>query len=487
MSVLSRQNRGQFLSIVVIAGVVALLVAFATGNLGGSSGHTVVAQFADAQSITKGNTVHIDGVTAGTVDSITLKKNTAYLKLHIDNGFWPIHTDASATVRPISLLGENYVDLSPGSASAPVMANGGVITVAHTSNAVNLQSVFDALNDPTSTAFGVLLTSLGQGMAGQGGNAADALKALSPALDNTTALTNLLDQQNKTLTALLDNLTPVTSALATNQGQTLDHLVSTANTTLGATATQASALGKDLQVLPSFLGSTTTAFDQLGTLSDQATPALQSLTPLTDNLAAVSEELNNFASAADPAIASLRPVLTSAHSFLQQTGPVVNTLRTSAPAQLSDSQSLIPLVQKGLTGGCSATDCPGLDNLFGFVRNWALATQNYDGLSHYFRFYGDLNPLTLLGLPGAAGTSTGNPISSLPVVGAASTPKTTAPSSTPAITNPVTSVTNTVGGLVNGLLGGSSSTTPTTAGGQSATGLSSGQESNLFGYLLGGM
>ncbi len=478
MRILNRQSRGQLVSMVVIAGAIALLAAFATGSLGGSSGHTIVAQFADAQSITKGNTVHVDGVTAGTVSKITLKRNTAYLTLHIDNGFWPIHTDATATVRPISLLGENYVDLQPGSASAPAMPDGGTITTAHTSNAVNLQSVLNALNDPTATAYGVLLTSLGQGLAGQGANAADALKALSPALDNTTALTNLLDTQNKTLTALLDNLTPVTSALATNQGQTLDHLVATTNNTLDATAAQASSLGRDLQVLPGFLGATTTAFNQLGTLSDQTTPSLQALSPLTDNLAAVSTELNNFSTAALPAITALQPVLASAQSFFQQTGPVVSTLQTSSSAGLADSKALIPLVQQGIAGGCSATDCQGLDNLFGFIENWSLATQNYDGLSHYFRFFGDLNLGTLAGVPGAGATgpqtSNAQTIPALPTI---------------ALPGPVTSITNglgsTVGGVLGGALGGSSAPKPTTTG-QSATGLSSGQESNLFGYLLGG-
>ena len=474
MSVLSRQNRGQLLSILVIAGLVSVLVAFATGNLGGSSGHTVVAQFADAQSITKGNTVHVDGVTAGTVTSIKLEKNTAYLTLHLDNGFWPIHRDASATVRPISLLGENYVDLKPGSASAPPLPDGGTITLAHTSNAVNLQTVLNALNDPTSTAFGVLLTSLGQGMAGQGANSADDLKALGPALDHNTSLTNLLDSQNKTLTSLLDNLTPVTHALATHQGQTLDHLVSTMNTTLGATATQAKALGQDLQVLPGFLDSTTNAFDHLGTLSDQATPALQSLTPLTDNLSAVSRELYAFSSAAQPAISSMQPVLASARNLFQQTGPVVNTLRTSAASGLTDSKALIPLVRQGITGGCSATDCVGLDNLFEFIKNWSLATQNYDGLSHYFRFFGDFNPRTLAGAPDAGGTQAAG-TGGLPAL----------PSPVSNLLKPVAPITNSLGGVLGGAAGGS--TTPTTTpAGPSATGLSPGQESNLFGYLMGG-
>jgi phospholipid/cholesterol/gamma-HCH transport system substrate-binding protein len=506
VSTFGRYRRGQLASVAAVAALVAVAVTVLTGTFRGPAGHTVIAEFADAQSITKGNTVHVDGVTAGTVTGIALRHNQAYLTLQLDRGFWPIHTDASATIRPISLLGENYVQLDPGTAAAPAMADGATITSAHTSSAVNLQSVLNAVNDPTATALGVVLTSLGQGMAGQGANAAAALKALSPALDNTTALTDLLDQQNQTLTSLIDQITPVTRALATGNGQTLDHLVSTATTTLGATAKQSQALGADLQSLPAFLHSTASAFTQLGVLSDQATPALRSLTPLTDNLAGVSLELRNFSDAADPAITSLQPVLAQADNLLAQTGPVIDDLRASAPSMQPDANALVPLVQQGLTGGCSATACPGLDNLFNFVKNWSLATQNYDGLSHYFRFFINLSTTPVSGIPGlssllgaATGTSpaapsaapagaapaAGSPLGSVlaPVTGAL-----------PAVTAPVNSLTNTIGTTLGGLLGaastpGSSPGSPPSAApgsGQSATGLSQGQEQSLFSYLLGG-
>lgn len=501
MSALSRIHRGQLVSIGVVAAVIGLGVAAATGSLSSSSGHTITAEFADAQSISKGNTVHVDGVTAGTVTSIRLVHNKAYLTLHLADGFWPIHADATADVRPVSLLGEDYVQLDPGSASAPVMANGGTIKAAHTTNSVNLQSVLDAINDPTSTALALLITTFGQGMAGQGGNSADDLKALAPALNNTTALTDLLDQQDKTLTQLLDQVTPVTRALTTDNGATLASLVKDSETTLAATSKQSTALGADLRELPTFLANTTTAFNQLGRLSDQATPALQALDPFTNNLVAFSGELKSFADAAQPAVADLTPVLNQVDNFLTQTGPVVTSLRASAPAMVPDAASLIPIVQQGFTGACTTTACPGLDNIFGFVRNWSLATQNYDGLSHYFRFFTNFSATPVSGLPGvgtllgALSTASTGPAAApaapaVPTVPAVTVPSTpvTVPS-TPLTLPSVPSLGQAISNGVAKVLGPVAPpvSTPAIGSGQSATGLSPTQEQNLFSYLLGGL
>ena len=493
MSVLSRTVRSQLAGLVVVGAVVALVAAYAAGVFGTSGGHTITADFADAEAISKGNTVHVDGVTAGTVTGITLSHNVAHLTLHLADGFWPVHTDATARVRPVSLLGEDYVDLDPGSPSAPAMHDGGTITTAHTSNAVNLQTVLDAVNDPTATGLALFITGLGQGMAGQGANGAADLKALAPALTDTTALAKLLDSQDTTLQTLLDQVTPVTDALAADKGHTLDALVGATTQTMSATSAQATALGADLRALPAFLDNTTTAFNQLGTLSDQATPALAALDPFTSQLSGFSADLNAFATAAAPAVTDLTPVLTRADQFFKATGPVVASLQGSAPSQLSDAAHLVPIVAQGLTGTCSNGDCPGLDDIFGFVRNWALATQNYDGLSHYFRFFTNFSNTPVSGLPGIGQL--------LGALGTAPAASSTAPASTPAPTivppvtvtppavqvpglppvslptvtlPPVTTPPLTVPGL------GAASTSG------SATGLTPSQEHNLFSYLLGG-
>jgi phospholipid/cholesterol/gamma-HCH transport system substrate-binding protein len=489
-------GRGRQLGAVVgVAAVIAVVISYVGGGLFHSgSGHTITAVFSDAQFIDTGNTVHVDGVTGGTVTKITLDHNKAYLTLHLDDGFWPIHTDATADVRPVSLLGEDYVDLNPGSAAKPVLPNGGIIKATNTTNATNLQSVLDTFNDPTSTALSVLISSLGQGLAGQGADASDAIKALAPALTDTNQLVGLLSQQNQLLTSVIDQVQPVTSALGVHQGKTLDDLVGTTDQLLGATAASQQALGSDLQKLPGFLAATTSSFDQLGGLADQATPALASITPITGSLPAITDELTNFADAAQPAAADLQPVLVAAHGVVTQASPVVTDLQAAGPATEADAASLVPITNS-LVGTCNGTDCTGLDNLFGFLRGWSLSTQNYDGLSHYFNFFTDVGD-SVGQLNTVVGGLTGTPVTAASTATPASTAPpaaTAAPVAVPSATNPLSGVgsavggvTNTVGGVVNNLLGGGSTASSSSSASPSATGLSPGQEQSLLGYLLGG-
>lgn len=476
MNRMSLKNRVvSAVSIAVAAGLVAL------GFLvlgGGRGGHTVVARFADAGFLQPGNTVRIGGVTAGSIEKLTVSNNVASVYLHLNPGFWPLHRNASAQVRPISLLGEEYVQVNPGSPSQPLMASGAVIPESRTSTSVNLQSILDSLNSPTSSSLALLVSALGQGMAGQGTNVAAAIRALQPALTNTNSLLKLLDQQNQLLSGMIANVKPVVAALDTHNGTDLSNLVSNTSSLLGATAAQDQALGRDVANLPPTLAAATSAFNQLGSLSGQATPAFQSITPLTSKLPAISTELSSFSRAADQAVTVLPSVLTQARSLIDNAAPVVQTLQTQAATGLSDVNSSIPIVQKNVAD---------LNNLFGFIKNWALATQDYDNVSHYFRFFANVSsysevgqlpvPVKLLepgGTPARKAASPAVKLPTLPLLGTGS--------------NPIATV-------LGGLLGGGQATSgskpgPTPASSSkslSATGLSSGQEQNLLGYLLGGI
>ncbi|HEY0398100.1 MAG TPA: MCE family protein, partial [Acidimicrobiia bacterium] len=78
---------------------------------GGGHGVTVKAVFADAGAILPGNDVKVDGVQAGLVKKVRLVGGKAELTLAVGGAFTPLHTDASAAIRPVSLLGERFVDL----------------------------------------------------------------------------------------------------------------------------------------------------------------------------------------------------------------------------------------------------------------------------------------------------------------------------------------------------------------------------------------
>lgn len=462
-----------------IAGVAAVLAAggFVLASSGGG-GHTVVADFADAQFLQPGNEVHIDGVIAGTVKKMAVRHNTAVVTMDISRQFWPIHRDATARIRPVTLLGELYVDLNPGTPSSPVMAPGGTIPVSHTSSSTNLQSVLNAVNDPTATALAVVVSSLGQGMAGQGANAADAIRALAPALTDTNGLLRLLDSQNQLLTTMIDNLQPVTSALGAAHGANLDALVSNAKGLMSTTAQAQTALGSDLAQLPGALAAAQSAFGQLGGLAAQAAPALASITSLTSNLPAVSQELDGLASAATPAVSRLQPVVTDANSLVGQAAPVVSTLESAGPAGLADVNASIPLVDQTVTN---------INTVFDFISRWALTTQDYDNVSHWFRFAETVTGTEETSPYVKVGQGSGSPGGVIPPPSPSSQPGPSPLPSLPAMPKLGSPVPQNLGTLPT-LPGASNPAAGSTsgAGSMSATGLTSGQEQSLLGYLLGG-
>ena len=199
--------------------VVVLLAVAGTAVAGdGKPSHVeVVAEFADAGAILKGNDVRVDGVHAGIVDRVKLVDNKAHLTLRLDGAFAPIHEDARVAIRPVSLLGERFVDLDRGTDSAPVLPDGGLIPATQTRRSVDLDEVLSAVDDPTGEALAALLVGLGGGLAGRGADAAEAIEALAPALTDTAGLLSLLSDQNALLSELIDRAQPALSALGADR------------------------------------------------------------------------------------------------------------------------------------------------------------------------------------------------------------------------------------------------------------------------------
>lgn len=465
---LRRASAAAVAAVVVAGGAVGVHQALS------SSGYELTGVFINAGELLRGSVVRVDGVDAGSVTSMTLRHNEAWVAMHINPEFLPIHRDATLTVRPVSLLGARYIDLQPGTASSPAVPSGSVIPPSQTSDSVNIQDIFNVLNDPTSGALAALLASLGQGTAGQGPNIAATLHALAPVLGNVQPLLTLLDQQDKMLSDLVSQVAPITSALATAHGQALAGVVASATQLLQATAGKSQQLGATIAQLPSTMSAAQQALTQVGTLAAQATPALASLTPLTSNLTQIVGEIRSFASAANPALTALDPVLTRADSLLVSLRPVVDQLQAAGPSLLQLSSSAQPIV-----GDLTAN----LSNLFNFIENWALVTNGTDGVSHYFRAMVMANPNAVTGnspttVPGIGPFAGGAPLA---VSHRAPSPAATLPQTLNQLVNPVTS-------LLGGLLSGSSGTSGSSGSSGSSAASSPGNfplSSNQIGALLG--
>lgn len=369
-------RRTRWLRWTAAAVVLAAAAAYLVADGGDDRRGTVSAYFADADSVIPGNTVRANGVKVGQVTGVTLDHGRARVDMRLDPKALPLHRDASATIRPVSLLGERYISLDQGSRGAPVMSAPQVIPLGRTSASVGLDDVLDTLDTPTSTALGALVTTMGEGTEGNGANVAGAIKALAPAMQDTGELAEVLNQQNALLDKLIDEAAPVAKAVAADDGRTVDQLVRAADQTLGAVASQRKALNDALVRLPETLRDTRETLRQLSGVADATTPALESARPVTSKLGTISDELQAFTDAGVPALYSLQPVLDHANALLDQAAPVVSGLKAGSPDLREIAAGARPL-------GTTALD--NLDNLLKFITGWALATAGYDALGHFFR------------------------------------------------------------------------------------------------------
>src|SRR3954471_11480419 len=89
----------------------------------GGSGYQVRAIFDNAAYAVPGEEVRIAGQRVGKIDSLDIAyERKAAITFSIDTaGFSPFRKDAHCTIRPQSLIGEKYVECTPGSRNSPVL------------------------------------------------------------------------------------------------------------------------------------------------------------------------------------------------------------------------------------------------------------------------------------------------------------------------------------------------------------------------------
>ncbi len=118
--------------IFVCLGIAALgMLVFKAGDFYIKPGYTIRILFNHVSGIDKGSPVRLAGVDVGEISKVTIIKNNegttqAELTVHIAQGV-SIEEDAQVWVNSLGLLGEKYVEISPGSSGAKLLTEGSVL------------------------------------------------------------------------------------------------------------------------------------------------------------------------------------------------------------------------------------------------------------------------------------------------------------------------------------------------------------------------
>jgi len=263
----------------VRTGVLVLLVVVLVSYFGFTKaipfkhGFRLNAVFYNALNIHPKSPVRIAGVDVGQVSSIKREGSTGVVTMEINNNGLPVHTDATAKIRPrIFLEGNWFVEMQPGSPSAPTFSSGGTIPITHTADPVQLDQVLDALNSDTRANLQTFLIEYGSGLTRlptpaedarqepevRGVNGAQGLNKAyqrSPsALRGATVIQQAITGTDPhDLSKLVASIGKVTAALNVHEQQ-LGELIGNFNTFFHAFAVQSVPLHRTVAELPTTLG-----------------------------------------------------------------------------------------------------------------------------------------------------------------------------------------------------------------------------------------
>jgi phospholipid/cholesterol/gamma-HCH transport system substrate-binding protein len=256
----SRRLPSWALGLIVVAIIAfGFYVAFSKHLPFASRGYEIKAVFHDAQNVAVNSPVREAGVNVGTVTAVDPlpQSNAAVVTMAINDNGRPIHSDARLQLRPrLFLEGNLFVDVHPGSPSAPEVPANGEIPIQQTANSVQLDQILtNSLQSNVRGNLQLALKSIGDAFEKYGG--AEGLRRIysggGPAYVNT-ALVNqaLLGTRVHDLSGLVRNFDLVAAALARNRPQ-LKSLVTNLRTVTGSFAAQDQALAASIHELPGTL------------------------------------------------------------------------------------------------------------------------------------------------------------------------------------------------------------------------------------------
>ncbi len=240
---MSRRPLAAGLAVAALIAVV-LVVALAAPGLAGRPPHRVSLTFPrSASGLVAGSDVLEAGARVGSVSSIEpTADGHARIVVEVADADWPLHRGVTAGIRPRSLLGEKYVDLQDGPASAPAYDASRPLQASASAVPVELDAFLNSLDTNTRAAARSLINDLGAGLAGTGADLNSAIAAAHANLDNLATTGRTLNQRDPDLDRILVGLDGVLGKLTQNDQLTqLQQLIGNGQRTLDAVEAERAA------------------------------------------------------------------------------------------------------------------------------------------------------------------------------------------------------------------------------------------------------
>jgi phospholipid/cholesterol/gamma-HCH transport system substrate-binding protein len=367
-------------------------------------GYRFHATFKEATQLAQEADVRISGVSVGRVKKVELSdEGGTDTTIELKDKYAPIPKDAHAILRQKTLLGETYVELTPGTKSAGMIPENGSLPTAHVAPTVELDEILRAFDPKTRAAFQTWQEDLGKGIDGHGQQFSDALGELPDLASNAERVVSTLNSQESAMRAAIKNTGVVFDALTERDGQLADWIANS-NAVLSTTGNRDDSLRALFRVFPTFIDESSATLRALTAYANNTKPVLdQQLIP-------VARELSNTFKSSEPLASNFKRFFTN-----QKT--LADLSKTGLPAAsqfLDTTETLLTQLDPFLRNVNPFLDYLGLykREIAALFANDTATLQATDQIGnnrvHYLRLTSPVNPEALSYYPGRQGWQRSN-------------------------------------------------------------------------------
>jgi phospholipid/cholesterol/gamma-HCH transport system substrate-binding protein len=276
------------------------------------------ARVPTAFQLTQNGDIRSAGVKVGVISKITSVGDEGKVEFEITKKDFPVYKDAVVEVRTKTLVGENYLDVLPGSPAAGKLPKGGTLPVQQATEAVQLDQILDSLGPQTRQRVKENLDALGPGLDGRGEDLNRIWAATKPTAKDGGTVLRVLASQKRELAALVANTGEVMQAFG-DRSQQVQTLARQAKTSAVAASSRDGELRAAIREIGPTLTQAKTSVRRLADFSTRSTPVV-------DDLADVSTDLRPILADLQPAVAATRALFRSLPATLRAANPLLTEL-----------------------------------------------------------------------------------------------------------------------------------------------------------------
>jgi virulence factor Mce-like protein len=390
-------------AITILLAVAITYYAFSGKQIPFTHHFTLHALVRNSVDIIPGSPVRIAGIDVGSVTGTSGHGTLTDVNFEMSSNGLPVHTDSTVTIRDrLFLEGGYYLQLDPGSPSAPIANDGFTIPVSNTSYPVQFYQLLSTFDLATRQSLERALQTLNEGFSpppGQQPTAANsgagglkaAIPQFTPTLKDIAWVSQALrGTQPGDVERLLASASDVTSTLQGSSSQLAD-LVTSLNRLSGALVATDGSLGQSitgldqtLQVAPPALAAIDRALPPVVSLASALDPSLKVAPPLIND---VTDVVNQLAAIVAPMertrlLIALNTAFTAFPDTVRQLGElfpitkaVTDCLRTH----------VTPILTQAVNDGSLSTGRPVWQDFVHMLSGLASATQDFDGNGYWTR------------------------------------------------------------------------------------------------------